>query len=146
MTPLHVVVPHTVDDPRRPSGGNVYDRELVRALRAQGVHVREHVVPRHLDAALRDLPSGATVLVDGLLGLAQPDALDPRLDLHLLVHLPLSLERPADLEVGQRERRALAAAQGLVTTSAWTRDWLVRHRGVEPGRITVAVPLSLLSV
>lgn len=140
VSDLHVVVPDMVDDPRRPSGGNVYDRELVRALRAGGVHVREHYVPADLATALRTIPDGADVVVDGLLGLARPDALDPRLHLALLVHLPLSLASPGDAAVAARERRALIAADGVITTSAWTRDRLLEQHDLAPGRVTVAEP------
>ena len=34
--PVHVVVPGMIDDPSRPSGGNVYDRRLCDALGASG--------------------------------------------------------------------------------------------------------------
>lgn len=137
---IHVVVPDRVDDPRQPSGGNVYDRALVRALRAEGVVVREHLVAQGLDDGLRAVPDGASVVVDGLLGLAQPDALDQRLATVLLVHLPLSLAHPGDAAVAARERRALAAATRVVATSDWTRAWLVARRGLRPGAVTVARP------
>ena len=141
MTPaLHVAVPAMVDDPRRPSGGNVYDRELVHALRSRGAVVHEHVVGARLDDALRAVPDGATVVVDGLLGLAQPEALDPRLAVVLLVHLPLSLASPGDAAVADRERQALRAATHVVATSDWTRAWLVARRGLSPGTVSVARP------
>ena len=137
---LHVVVPDMVDDPRRPSGGNVYDRELVGALRAGGVHVREHHVTRDLATALSRVPDGADAVVDGLLGLAQPDALDPRLSIALLVHLPLGLASPGDAAVADRERRALSKVAGVITTSAWTRDWLLDQHELAPERVAVAEP------
>ncbi len=42
---VHVVVPDGIDDPRRPSGGNVYDRRACRGLAALGWSVHEHSVP-----------------------------------------------------------------------------------------------------
>ncbi|NUR06117.1 MAG: glycosyltransferase family 1 protein, partial [Nocardioidaceae bacterium] len=38
---VHVVLPEGVDDPDRPSGGNVYDRRLCRDLAAAGWSVAE---------------------------------------------------------------------------------------------------------
>ena len=32
MSTVHAVLPDGVDDPRRPSGGNVYDRRVLDAL------------------------------------------------------------------------------------------------------------------
>lgn len=45
MNEVHVVVPYGIDDPRRPSGGNVYDRRACRGLAALGWSVHEHTVP-----------------------------------------------------------------------------------------------------
>jgi len=45
MNDVHVVVPYGIDDPRRPSGGNVYDRRACRGLAALGWSVHEHTVP-----------------------------------------------------------------------------------------------------
>jgi hypothetical protein len=121
MSHLHVVWPENVDDPRRPSGGNVYDRELQAALEEVGVTVHEH-------HDLRGVPDGSDVLLDGLLGLADPESIVRelgRLRVLLLVHLPLTLAHPGDPVVAEREARALAAADGVVTTSHWTRRWLL---------------------
>ena len=129
MTELHVVWPAMVHDPARPSGGNVYDVELVRALRAAGAVVHEHLVPD--GGRVSGLPTGAPVLLDGLVGLADPDAAAGTV---LLVHLPLSLAAP---DASTTEARALHTAAGVVATSGWTRDWLRRHHGV---RAAVARP------
>lgn len=150
---LHLVVPATVDDPGRPSGGNVYDCELAAALRSLGHAVDVHRV-RHgwsdptdppagdLAEVLAALPDHATVLLDGLLGLDAPDALlrsRRRLQVWLLVHLPLALAT-AGPAVRAREHRALTAAAGTVVTSGWTRDWLVATYGLDPARVHVAGP------
>ena len=135
---VHVVVPEGADDPARPSGGNVYDARVCRALAAAGwrVEVREEL------PGLPALPDGAVVLVDGLVASPAPSVLLPvagRLRLVVLAHLPLGVpdESPA---VRARERAVLTAAAAVVTTSAWTRDWLVRAYGVDPARLHVARP------
>ncbi len=138
---VHFVVPAGIDDPTRPSGGNVYDRRLTTALSDAGMGVVEHRLagdwPDPGYAALADLhdhlialPDGATVLVDGLIGSAAADVLVPharRLCLFPLVHLPLSTAAEAEV---------LAVATGVIVTSAWTRDRLP-DLGVP---ITVAEP------
>ena len=75
---LHVLWPDAVRDPRRPSGGNVYDVELTAALRSAGEDVHEHRVvgPDDVGGALAVVPDRGSVLVDGLLGLAAPDAIE----------------------------------------------------------------------
>ena len=41
---VHAVLPAGIDDPARPSGGNVYDRRALDGLRALGWTVVEHEV------------------------------------------------------------------------------------------------------
>ena len=151
---VRLVVPDGIDDPGHPSGGNVYDRELATALRALGVDVVESLVagrwPRAsavsdsaLVRALAEVPDGDLVLVDGLVGLGCPHALEDeqrRLPIWLLVHLPLGLEDGATPQTRADERRALLAAHGIVTTSAWTRRWLLATYALDPERVHVAHP------
>ena len=77
MTTVHVVVPDTVDDPARPSGGNTYDRRICAGLAALGWSVHVHAVPgrwprpdTHARAVLAEilarLPDGSIALLDGL--------------------------------------------------------------------------------
>ncbi|MCB0908124.1 MAG: glycosyltransferase family 4 protein [Nocardioidaceae bacterium] len=156
---VHLVVPDGIHDPARPSGGNVYDRELAAALRELGSEVDEVAVagtwPRPtagsdgaLVRALAGVPDGATVLVDGLIGLGCPHALEDeqqRLRLWLLVHLPLTLD-PLSVDGGAApstradERRALLACRGVLATSDWTRRWLLASHALDPGRVHVAQP------
>ena len=103
VTAVHFVVPDGIDDPARPSGGNVYDRHLCRGLTSIGWSVREHAVPGFwsepdaaafaaLDGAVREIPDHAVVLLDGLVASTAPDVLVPqadRLRLVVLVHMPL---------------------------------------------------------
>lgn len=145
MGTVHVVVPDGIDDPARPSGGNTYDRRVCDELSAAGWTVHEHPVPGewpHPDAAasaalagaVAAIPDGSVVVLDGLVASAAPDVLVPeagRLRLVVLVHMPLG---------GAREQSLLASAAAVVTTSAWTRDWLLHHYPLHPGAVHVAEP------
>jgi len=152
-TTIHLVVPDVIDDPRHPSGGNVYDRELSVALSALGWPVREHhlrggwngaaVDQGRLARVLADVPDGEPVIVDGLLGLDAPDVLPAeggRVPLHLLVHLPLGLAAPDRLEVRHREQEALSVATAVIATSDWARAWLLDTYPLPDDRVHVARP------
>ena len=153
VTEVHVVVPEGIDDPARPSGGNVYDRRVCRGLAALGWAVHEHAVPGDwpragtaghaaLARAVRGIPDGAVVLHDGLIASTAPEALVPearRLRQVVLVHMPLG-DRSRDDEVRRREREVLAAATAVVTTSAWTRRRLVELYALPADRVHVAAP------
>ena len=156
MTAVHVVVPDAIDDPSRPSGGNTYDRHVCRELTSIGWWVHEHAIPggwpqsdpaslATLDAAIQGIPTGAVVLLDGLIASAVPDVLVPqaaRLSLVVLVHMPLG-HRPPDERAGDvrmRERTVLAVATAVITTSAWTRRRLVELYHLPPERVHVAAP------
>jgi glycosyltransferase involved in cell wall biosynthesis len=158
VTVLDVVVPDSYDDPARPSGGNVYDRRLCAELAALGWAVRVRRVPgawpdagpdgaRDLAAALAAVPDGAVALVDGLLGSGHPEALmreSARLRLVALVHLPFGSVEPTDGPTGRqvrdREAWALGCCDAVVTTSRWSRDWVLDHYRLAPDRVVVAVP------
>ncbi len=156
MTLVHVVVPDGVDDPARPSGGNTYDRRLCAGLAALGWDVREHVVVPEdrcgrtvypasaLCEALARVPDGNVVLLDGLVATGHPEVLHAqagRLRQVVLVHLPLALDAPGDSgEVRAREESALRGVAHVVTTSRWTRRWLLDAYGLDPSRVTVALP------
>jgi glycosyltransferase involved in cell wall biosynthesis len=145
VTDVHVIVPAGIDDPGRPSGGNTYDRLVCRGLAALGWTVHEHAVsgawPRAgaaehaaLARAIRRIPDGAVVLLDGLVACAAPAVLvgqASRLRQVVLVHMPLG---------HRRERDVLAAAAAVVTTSAWTRQRLAELYALPLDRIHVAEP------
>ena len=156
MSELHVVVPDGVDDPARPSGGNTYDRHVCRGLSALGWSVHEHAVagcwPRRdkaslgsLADAVRRVPDGAVVLLDGLVASTAPEVLVPearRVRLVTLVHMPLG-HRPADDGAGDirmRERAVLSAVAAVVTTSVWTRRRLLELYALPAERVHVAEP------
>ena len=144
MRPVYLVVPHDVDDPELPSGGNVYDRRVIdglggRTIAVPGAWPRPGETGRAaLRRVLAALPDGAAVLVDGLVAGGVPDVVVPqtrRLALAVLVHLPLT----DDLAAAERE--TLQAAHAVVATSAWTARRLrerygvtatVAHPGVDP--------------
>jgi glycosyltransferase involved in cell wall biosynthesis len=133
---LHFIVPEGIDDPARPSGGNAYDRRVSRALGALGWAVREHSVSDAdaLAQALRRIPDGAVVLLDGLIASPAADVLVPdarRVRQVVLVHMPFG-------HAG--ERAVLEAAAAVVTTSAWTVGRLRELYGLPPERIHVAEP------
>src|SRR4051794_25001401 len=156
VTQVHVVVPEGIDDPARPSGGNAYDRRVCRELAALGWAVQEHPIagawPRAdaaghaaLARAVRLIPGGAVVLLDGLIASAAPQALVPharRLSEVVLVHMPLGHRPPEDeaAAVRAREGEVLAAAAAVVTTSAWARRRLAELYALPADRVHVAEP------
>jgi glycosyltransferase involved in cell wall biosynthesis len=142
--PVHVVVPADIDDPDRPSGGNVYGRRVCAGLPAAGRPVRELRAagawplpsgPERaaLDRLLAGVPDGGDVLLDGLVACSAPDALAPhaaRLRLAVLVHLPLGDEVGAPPELVAGERAVLHGATAVVATSPYAARRLQELHGV----------------
>jgi glycosyltransferase involved in cell wall biosynthesis len=153
---VHVVVPDGIDDPDRPSGGNVYDRRLCDELTGIGWSVKEHAAggswptPAPADRAalgqiLTGIPDGAVVLVDGLVASTVPEVLVPeacRLRLVVLVHMPLGDGPPGEESAAERTREGavLRAAVAVVVTSTWTRCRLLDRHSLRPDRVHVAQP------
>jgi glycosyltransferase involved in cell wall biosynthesis len=131
MTDVHLVVPAGVDDPARPSGGNVYDRRLSAELTGLGWTVHEHHVAG--GRLLPEIPDQALTVVDGLVGSTTKAmvAEAARLRLVMLVHMPLG---------GPVERAVLDAATAVVTTSQWAREWLAAEHKLDADKVYVAVP------
>ena len=152
MKAVHVVVPDGIDDPGRPSGGNVYDRRLIDCLASAGWVVDVHPVagswpeagpaPRErLSLVLAGMAEETVVLVDGLIASAVPEVLVPesrRLRVVVLVHLPLGGRD--DPEATTLEGLVLSAAEAVVTTSGWTRDRVLELYALPPQRVHVASP------
>src|ERR1051325_7208171 len=118
------VVPGSLD---AKTGGTIYDRKLVAALRARGWTVDVC----GLDA-LASLPDRTRVLVDGLAYRHEPDVVEraaSRVTVIALVHLPPALEPGLDPAEAQRlratERRVLEAVKHAVVTGEVTRGFLV---------------------
>ena len=153
MRDVYVVVPDGIDDQARPSGGNTYDRHLLRELGAQRWSPHERAVAGFwdrpdaasfaaLEETLRQIPDGAVVLIDGLIASTALEVLVPqakRLRLVVLVHMPLG-HRPADADAREREREVLEAAAATVTTSAWARRRLIELYDLPADRVHVAEP------
>jgi len=147
------VVPEGVDDPARPSGGNAYDRRVCRGLARAGWSLREQVVPgswpdadaaahRALADLLASARDGTTVLVDGLVASAAACVLVPeasRLRLVVLLHLPLGVTA-ADPPAVAGERAVLSAAAAVLTTSRWTRRWVLERCDLPVDRVHVVEP------
>lgn len=149
---VQVVVPAGIGDPLRPSGGNTYDRRLCEELERAGWSVRVREVagdwpgagrrsPEALCAALAGAADGSVVLIDGLVASACPEAVVPatrRLRIVVLVHLPVGVS--STLADRAREAAVVRATAAVVTTSEWTRRWLIEAYGLDPARVRVAQP------
>lgn len=147
MTARSVVflVPEGIDDPSRVSGGNVYDRHVRDGLGAHGWRVTtiETDDSAGAAAALRAVPRGATVLVDGLVALRAPEALAAvatRVRVVVLAHMVAAAFPDATAQTVTAERRALEAAGHVVVTSRWTAEELRRRGLAVPDRVTIAPP------
>jgi glycosyltransferase involved in cell wall biosynthesis len=141
---VYAVLPDGIDDLTRPSGGNVYDRRVLRGQEAAGRRVIELPVagawPRpvagdleRLDASLAAVPDGEVVLVDGLIASCATEVVPrhaARLRIVVLLHMPLGPDRG--------EEHVLSSAAAVVTTSAWSRERVRGWYGLP--QVTVAVP------
>ncbi len=154
---VHFVVPADIDDPARPSGGNVYDRKVIDRLTTCGWDIHEHAIagswPRPDEAAERELartltriPDDSVVVIDGLIAATAATCMVPataRLRVVVLMHLPLGHQPPGH-EVPlarEREHAVLAAVSATIATSEWTRHLLsTTYADLDPRRIHVAAP------
>jgi glycosyltransferase involved in cell wall biosynthesis len=149
---VQVVVPEGIDDPGRPSGGNVYDRRVIDGLVSAGWAVGVHAVAgswptpgeparARLGRLLAWMADGSLVLVDGLIASGMPEVLVPesrRLRVVVLLHMPLGGRD--DPVATAREDLVLSAAHAVVTTSRWTRDRVLSLYGLPPDSVHVAEP------
>jgi glycosyltransferase involved in cell wall biosynthesis len=118
-----------------PTGGNLFNRHLLAALRARGLSIRE------VDsAAFAAHPPSKTAFVDSLLLDALHDYLPvapPSPSLFLILHLLPSmlhdLPKPVRLRLLDRERFVLTRLNGVLVTSDFSRDYLTRvHHFTKP--------------
>lgn len=128
----------------RPTGGNVYNRRIIEALRRWGT---VEAVPWAEDSPppTLELPSGATIVIDSLLA-ARLDGLDalrathPSATMVLLAHYLRCMDpETQDMAAADVERAALRRVDGVVTTSRFAKRTL-RDEGVPDYRIAVARP------
>jgi glycosyltransferase involved in cell wall biosynthesis len=151
---LYVVIPGDLDTR---TGGYGYDRRIIAGLRGREWSVSvlrlDDSFPFPSPAAraqavdvLARVPSGSTVLVDGLALGALPAEVEReavRLRIVALVHHPLAAETGLDPALAAAletsERRALAFARSVVVTSRATAVRLADY-GVSADRITVVEP------
>ena len=150
-TQVYFVVPDSIDEPARVSGGNVYDQRVRSGLRDAGWDVRMLLIPSsapHQDAAspvehaLAQVPDDAVVVIDGLIAVRESAALTAhsrRLRIVVLAHMVASAATPA-AALPERESAALHAARRIIATSEWTRSELTTRDLAEPGTIAVAPP------
>ncbi len=154
MTPVAFALPGPLD---ARAGGTRYDMALIAALRARGQTVQVVELPGAWPAptatdaaasldALRALPAGMPVIIDGLafgaLDTAALAALDrPRI---VMLHHPLGLEAglaPARAQALLAQERAnLAHADAVVVPSAHVRGLLADRFGLDAAQIHVASP------
>jgi glycosyltransferase involved in cell wall biosynthesis len=156
VSTVHVVGTANLNDPAKPSGGNIYNRRICDGLTTIGWQVIQHVAPgswpwpdpasvQTLGRLLAGIGDGAVVLIDGLIASTMPGILVPearRLRLVVLVHMSLG-EGPPGHQVAEartREGAVLSAAQHIVATSSWTRERLLIRYGLPSGKVHVAEP------
>jgi glycosyltransferase involved in cell wall biosynthesis len=143
--------------PETPTGGFVYDRHMLRALRAEGRLTGGIVLPGGYphpseaagaagERAIEGLPDGASAIIDGLAFSPLLEAFavaTSRLSIYPLVHHPLCDETGLSATIRgrlrERERQALGLARGVVVTSEHTALRLADF-GVPAGRVRVVRP------
>jgi glycosyltransferase involved in cell wall biosynthesis len=147
------VVPQGIDDPLRPSGGNIYDQRVCQALAAAGwlVCVREvagawpwagEIGRQALESVLSEVPDATLVLIDGLVASTVPEVIVPachRLRVVVLMHMPIGCTTDRE-DAFSGERDVLRAAAAVVTTSSWSRNWLLTSYALGPAKVHVAHP------
>ncbi len=154
MTAFTLIVPGALD---QFTGGYLFDRHVVDGLRANGRAVAVIELPGEFPgadetasaaaaAALAGLPSGHTVVIDGLALPAFTECLDAhtgRLSIVAFVHHPLSLETGLSAHAAQVyaliERRLWPMMRGLLCPSSHTAAAIIAT-GVPADRVRVTPP------
>ncbi len=151
---IHVLVPEGFDDPARPSGGNVYDRQVCARLAEAGWDVLVTPVAAAwpvpgpaaraaLARLLSAVPDGDTVLIDGLVASPAAAPILPhaaRLRLAVLLHMPMATALDAPPDAQASERAVLHAAATVIVPSHWTRQQVLARFALPPDRVHVAQP------
>lgn len=154
MTAFTLIVPGALD---QFTGGYLFDRHVVDGLRAIGRPVAVIELPGEFPgtdetaraaaaSALAGLPSGHTVVIDGLALPAFTECLDDhvgRLSIVAFVHHPLSLETGLSAQTARAyaliERRLWPLMRGLLCPSAHTAAAVIAS-GVSADRVRVTPP------
>jgi glycosyltransferase involved in cell wall biosynthesis len=151
-----VIVPEGFDNPRQPTGGNIYDRRVCAGLAEAGWEVLVATVAAawpvggsgaraDLVAVVSAIPDGGTVLIDGLIASSAAAQLLPhtgRIRMTVLLHMPLAtaVDPHHDAGAERSERSVLRAAAGVVVTSEWTRRQVLTRYRIPARRVHVARP------
>lgn len=154
MTPAVFAIP---GDIAQLSGGFIYERKLLEALRAEGRNV-EHLelppgfpdpTPEETKAAraqLTAIPGSVPVILDGLVfGSIDTQVLDDMAaPVVAMLHHPLGLEtglaEDRARHLLRRERENLRRAAHVVVPSPHTSTILQKEFGVAPEKISIALP------
>jgi glycosyltransferase involved in cell wall biosynthesis len=140
-----------------PTGGYVYDRQVMAFLPNLGVDISHLPLPGGFPAPsgaelaetarlLAAVPADCVLLIDGLAMGALPEAcLSPvAAPIVAMLHHPLGLETGLDQETSRRmldsERAALKYARHIIVTSQTTADTLRELSFAPPPPVTVAEP------
>ena len=128
-----------------PTGGNVYNHNLVAELRALGTDLRLHKLAgtwpegdatthAKLARALRSTPAS---LVDGIVASGSPEVIVAAVEsghaVTILIHMPISDE--VGLEPARRHRyaaleaKSVRAASGVLCSSRWSAAEILRRYG-----------------
>ena len=137
-----------------PTGGNVYNSNLLTELGALGVKVRLQTLPgpwpegnASAHAQLAKVLQGAPIsIVDGIVGCGAADVIAAAVDsgcvVLILLHRPsryvLGLEPSRRERYAALEARAIRAASGVLSTSRWSAEKFTRRFGRRD--VGVAVP------
>lgn len=144
------------------TGGYIYEKQLLLALRRAGREVQHLALPGSYPAptsddlfatetALAAIPADVPVLLDGFLsGATDPDRLARMQAPYVPVtHHPLALENglPPERAAHLRavETQNLARAAHVIVPSPHTADILTQSYAVPPARITIAPPGLVLA-
>jgi len=139
------------------TGGYIYEKSLLLALRAAGRRVDHIELPAGFPLAtpedtattlesLAAVPADVPLILDGLVygGIETAVLAEVRAPLVAMIHHPVGLETGLEAEVAHlllaREAANLALAAHVVVPSPHTARILVADFGVEPARISIAPP------
>ncbi len=152
--PAAFAIPGDID---QKTGGYIYEKQLLLALRAQGRPVAHVRLPANFPrptraemaetlAALAALPAEEPLILDGLVygGIDTAGLATVQAPLVAMIHHPVGLEtglpEPVARELLRREAANLALAAHVVVPSPHTKRILVGEFGVEETRISIALP------